>query len=152
MAYSLKDVTVRTNNSPNGMEKIRALWQDIITGKLPLLFDSGHQLVPEISPVSRYSHYASDENGDYDLTAMAVKTDFFAEMEVKVQQGLYRKYDGKDTAGNLEACTQKAWEKVWAQQQAGELHRAFTKDFESTVPAEHTEDGCAHCYLYIAVD
>lgn len=150
MAYNLREVTIHTNNSERGMQQIGALWQDITSGKLPLLFDSTHQFLPGVSPVSRYSNYASDENGDYDLTVMAVQSDFFANMEGKVQQGLYKKYDVKDADGSVEACTQKAWAAVWAQQKAGEIHRTFTEDYESSVPAQYTKDGCAHCYLYIA--
>ncbi len=45
----------------------------------------------------------------------------------------------------------KAWEKVWSDQKSGEIKRAFTKDYESTVPSEYTKDGKAHCYLYIAL-
>ena len=46
---------------------------------------------------------------------------------------------------------QKAWERVWAEQKNGGIVRAFTMDYESSVPAEYTKDGKAHCYLYIAV-
>ena len=39
MAYRLKAVTIRTNNSEEGIRKIAELWEDILTGKLPLLSD-----------------------------------------------------------------------------------------------------------------
>ncbi len=29
--------------------------------------------------------------------------------------------------------------------------RAFSSDYESSVPVEYTKDGKAHCFLYIAV-
>ncbi|MHB9323712.1 AraC family transcriptional regulator, partial [Fusobacterium polymorphum] len=32
------------------------------------------------------------------------------------------------------------------------LKRAFTVDYESSVPAEFSNDGKAHCYLYIAIE
>ena len=82
---------------------------------------------------------------------MAVTSDFFAEMDEKAGMGQYRKYDAWDENGDLDACTRKAWETVWSQQKAGIIHRCFTEDYESTVPAEYTKDGKAHCYLYIAV-
>ena len=85
------------------------------------------------------------------MTVMAVTSDFFTQMDEKVKMGQYRKYDEWDENGDLGACTQKAWETVWSQQKDGTIRRSFTEDYESTVPAEYTKDGKAHCYLYIAV-
>uniref|UniRef100_UPI0003C78346 hypothetical protein n=1 Tax=Clostridium tyrobutyricum TaxID=1519 RepID=UPI0003C78346 len=104
-----------------------------------------------ISPVSKYSNYSSDENGDYDLTIMAVTVDFFQKMDEEVSKGFYKKYDEKDESGKISVCTRKAWEKVWSEQKSGDIHRTFTADFESTVPGEYTKDGKPHCYLYVAV-
>ena len=39
MAYSLKEVTIRTDNSEEGMEHIGELWRHIMDGRLPILFD-----------------------------------------------------------------------------------------------------------------
>jgi len=151
MAYKLKEVTIRTNNSDKGMKKIAEIWQDIISGKLPILVDSEHTFQQGISPVSKYSNYSSDENGDYDLSIMGVTAEFFKKMEAAVNKGLYKKYDEADENGNLGVCTKKTWEKVWREQKSGNIKRAFTVDYESTVPAEYTKDGKAHCYLYIAI-
>lgn len=150
MAYLCNCVTIRTNNTAAGMQKIDELWADIVSGKLPVLFDSAHCFQQGISPVSRYSNYASDETGDYDLSILGVSADFFAEMERKCAQGIYKKYDVSAADGDLGKCTKEAWEKVWSEQAAGKIRRAFTEDYESSVPAEYTKDGKAHCYLYIA--
>lgn len=149
MAYVLKSVTVRTDNSPEGMEKIGALWQDIMCEKLPFNFIENGVPVKGLSPISKYSAYASDEKGDYDLTVMGVPIDFFADMERKVSAGVYVKIDesGKDIFESAD----RAWRTVWAMSARGEIVRAFTEDYESTVPSEYTKDGKAHCYLYIAV-
>lgn len=151
MAYKLKEVTIRTNNSDEGMEKIIEIWGDVTSGKLPILFDSEHTFQQNISPVSKYSNYSSDEKGDYDLSIMGVTAEFFQKMEAAVNQGLYKKYDEADENGDIGICTKKAWEKVWLEQKSGDIKRAFTEDYESTVPAEYTKDGKAHCYLYIAI-
>ncbi len=79
---------------------------------------------------------------------MAVTANFFREMEIAVSKGLYKKYDEKDENGEIGICTRKAWEKVWCEQKLGDIKRAFTVDYESTVPAEYTKDGKAHCYLF----
>lgn len=81
MAYKLKEVTVRTNNSEEGIKIISEIWKYIISGKLPILFDTDHMFQQGISPVSKYSNYSNDENGDYDLTIMAVTVNFFQKME-----------------------------------------------------------------------
>ncbi|WP_411678875.1 AraC family transcriptional regulator [Clostridium thailandense] len=150
MAYKLKEITVRTNNSQEGIKIISEIWGEVLSGKLPILFDSEHNFQQGISPVSKYSNYSSDEKGDYDLTIMAVTTDFFEKIETLVSKGLYKKYDEKDEKGEMGACTRKAWEKVWLEQKSGDIKRAFTEDYESTVPGEYTKDGNPHCYLYIS--
>ena len=152
MAYILNEVTIRINNTPEGMEKIEEIWKDIVSGKLPILFDSEHNFLQGISPVSRYSNYASDESGDYDFSILGVKMNFFEAMEAEVSKGSYKKYDISDDTGDIAACTKKAWEMVWSAQKSGEISRSFTEDYESTVPAQYTKDGKAHCYLYIAVN
>ncbi|MGL5436882.1 MAG: AraC family transcriptional regulator [Lachnospiraceae bacterium] len=151
MSYLLKQVTIRTNNTEDGMNKINELWNHVASGKLPILFDSDNQFQQGISPVSKYSNYDSDETGDYDLSIIGVKAAFFQMMEAAVASGGYIKYDESDDSGNIGLCTRKAWEKVWSEQRNGIISRSFTEDYESTVPAEYTKDGKAHCYLYIAV-
>ena len=138
MAYILKEVTIRTNNTEKGISQISELWKDISAGKLPVLFDSEHNFVEGISPISKYSNYENGEKGDYDIS-------------IVVENGLYKKYEAIDDNGNIELCTKKAWKKVWDDTDTGTLKRAFTIDYESSVPAEYTKDGKAHCYLYISV-
>lgn len=149
MAYSFKSVTVRTDNSESGMAKINELWADIMTGKVPLDFIRNGVPVKGLSPVSSYSHYESDEKGKYNLSVMTVTVDFFAKMEELVAQGKYIKID--ESGETITECANKAWSKVWQLSASGELKRAFTVDYENTVPAEYTKDGKTHCYLYIAV-
>lgn len=149
MAYSFKSVTIRTDNSKCGMAKINELWADIMTGKVPLDFIENGLPVKGLSPVSVYSDYESNEQGKYNLSVMTVDADFFTKMEEFVAQGKYIKID--EMGDTIADCANKAWSKVWELTSKGKLNRAFTVDYESTVPAEYTNDGKAHCYLYIAV-
>lgn len=109
MAYILNEITIRTNNTVDGMKKIDEVWRDVTSGKLPILFDSEHNFRQGISPVSRYSNYSSDETGEYDLSIIGVKTEFFAEMDRKTAEGHFKKYDVSDESGDIKSCTQKAW-------------------------------------------
>lgn len=149
MSYTLKNITLRTDNSEGGMAKLDEVWRDIVSGKLPLMFDSEGKFLQGLSPISKYAGYESDESGAFDLTIFTATADFFADMEQKTAQGAFKKYDC-DGADIGEAAG-KAWSQVWADKAAGTIRRAFTEDFESTVPGEYTKDGRAHCYLYIAV-
>ena len=151
MAYTLKEVAIRTNNSEKGVKIISEVWKDIENGKLPILFDTEHVFQKGVSPISKYSNYSNNEKGDYDLTIMTVTSDFFEKMEIAVSKGLYKKYDEKDANGEIDTCAKKAWEKVWLDQRSGDIKRTFTEDYESTVPGEYTKDGKPHCYLYIAI-
>ena len=148
MSYSLKNITLRTDNSEGGMAKMNEVWRDIVSGKLPLMHDSDGHFLQGLSPVSRYSNYESDETGAYDLTIFTTTAEFFAAMEQKVAAGAFKKYDF-DGADIVEAAN-KAWAQVYQDKADGALCRAFTEDYESTVPGEYTKDGRAHCYLYIA--
>lgn len=150
MSYSFKNVTIRTNNSEQGLAKIGKLWEDILTCKIPFDFLQNGTPVKDLSPVSCYSEYESDENGYYDYSIICVKTDFFFEMEKKVARGEYIKID--EAGSNVSESSMNAWKKVWEKSTKGELKRAFSKDYESTVPQEYTKDGKSHCYLYISVN
>ena len=144
MAYTLKAVTIHTNNSEESIRKIGELWGDVLTGKLSLLADG-------VVPISEYSNYESDEKGDYDISIVGVEHNFFEDIEKEVEKGLYKKYEAVDENGNVEMCTKKAWENVWNDSHSGVLKRAFSVDYESSAPKEFSKDGKAHCYLYIAV-
>ncbi|MDE7164694.1 MAG: AraC family transcriptional regulator [Clostridiales bacterium] len=149
MAYSFNSVTIRTDNSESGMAKINELWADIMQGKVPLDFIANGMPVKGLSPISAYSDYENDEKGKYNLSVMSVTVDFFAKLEEAVAQGKYIKID--ESGETIGECADKAWTKVWHLTASGQLNRAFTVDYESTVPAQYTKDGKTHCYLYIAV-
>ena len=150
MAYFLSGLTIRADNSPESMARVAELWLDVSVGRLPLLFDNEFEFQPGIAPVSRYSNY-DDERGDFDLSIIGVDADFFAWLEGQVAAGKYRKFEAADPTGDLEACTKAVLRQVRDAQTRSGLRRAFTTDYESTVPAEYAEDGQAHCSLYIAV-
>ncbi len=152
MAYSLNSISIRTNNSVESMKEIEEIWCDIASGKLPIIFDSENNFLLGVSPISKYSNYESNENGDYDLTILGVTADFFKKLESEVKKGTYRKYDESDENGDINICTKKAWQKVWDEQKDSIIKRKYTEDYESSVPAKYTKDGKAHCYLYIAVE
>ncbi len=147
--YSFKSVTIRTDNSESGMAKINNLWADIMQGKIPLDFIENGVPVKGLSPISVYCDYESDEKGKYNLSIMTVTADFFAKLAELVAQGKYIKID--ESGETIAECANKAWAKVWQLTSSSEIKRAFTVDYESTVPAAYTKDGKTHCYLYIAV-
>jgi predicted transcriptional regulator YdeE len=151
MAYQLKAVTLRTNNTSDGIKKIVEVWQDIESGRLPILFDNNHGGGEELPIVSKYSNYASDESGDYDFSIMRVAFDFFQDIEKSVISGKYLKYDESDDNNDLGECAKKAWGKVWSEQKSGKIIRAFSADYETFIPAKHAKDGKIHCFLYIAI-
>lgn len=149
MGYKLNNVSIKTDNSLEEIKKIDALWKDILSGKLPLLLDSEGHFQNGILPIAKYHHYESDGFGQYELTIIGETNDFFQKMEEQVQNGLYIKID--ESGEDVSICTKAAWQKVWSLQQTQKISRAFTQDFESSIPSAYAKDGKAHCYLYIAV-
>ena len=150
MAYTLKEVTIRTNNTQSGIKLISELWQDVNKGKLPIIFDSENNFQKGISPISRYSNYESDENGDYNLSILGVDSSFFIKLENEVKNGKYKKYEFIDD--DMIESIKNAWKMVWRAQKEGLINRAYQTDYESTVPAKYTKDNKAHCYLWISVN
>ena len=68
-----------------------------------------------------------------------------------LKKGFYKKLDTNGDNDDIETCAKKAWEMVWEEQKGERIRRAFTSDYESSVPVEYTKDGKAHCYLYIVL-
>lgn len=149
MSYRLDAITISNYGLPSPTT-LREIWHDIESGKLPLIFDSTHNFVPGVSPVLKYSGY-SDDKKKFILSIMGVTKRFFYELEMKVENGTYKKYDFCSDVLDLEECSKRVWENVNLDQANGTIKRAFTCDFESTVPKNYTKDGKAHCYLYIAI-
>lgn len=150
MTYKLDKITIRLKNTPEGMAKINEIFTDIVSGKIPLLYNSDKEFIEGLAPVSQYSNYESDETGEYDLSIMAVEKNFFEILEKEVQDGKFIKYDvaGDDVLN----CAQEAWQQVWDDSKNNTIKRSFNIDYESTVPKELTSDGKAHCNLYIGID
>ncbi|MDR3258666.1 MAG: AraC family transcriptional regulator [Fusobacteriaceae bacterium] len=151
MAYQLREVTLRTNNTSEGIKKIIEIWQDIESGKLPILYDTDHKLIEEFPIISTYSNYASDENCDFDFSIMRVAFEFFQDIEESVVSGKYLKYDESSDNDDFGICSKKAWRKVGDEQKSGNINRAFSEDYETFIPAKYAKDGKVHCYLYIAI-
>lgn len=149
MAYSLKSVTLRTDNSELGMKKVTELWSGITSGKLPLMFDSDGNFRAGALPVSVYDNYDGDEKGEFDLTVTLVEPQFFSAQDDRVKNGEYIKIE--KSGASVVDCANAAWQDAWAQSHGGEYTRAFDRDYEYTVPPEYSQDGKAHCVLYISV-
>lgn len=149
MAYLLKEVTLRTDNTEVGLKSTQELWAAVSSGKIPVLFDSDQKYQERIFPMARYSNYETDASGAYDLSIMGVTAEFMQMLEADVKSGKYRKYEaaGETTS----ACVETAWKQVWEETGSGKCNRAFSEDYEATVPAEYARDGQCQCSLYIAV-
>ena len=141
----MKEVTIRTNNSVEGIKKIEKLWQDIMSGNVPLA------LTENTVPISKYSNYASNENGDYDLSILAVDYNFMQQLEKEGVEGKYKKYDICSENTDIAANTKAAWEQVWIDTQKGQIKRGYTEDYECTIPANYSKDHKLHCLLYISI-
>ena len=149
MTYKLDKVTIRLKNDSEGIGKINELFADIVSGEIPLLFNSDEKLIEGIAPVCEYSNYESDETGEFDLSVLAVEKVFFKGLEKEVLDGKFIKYDV--SGDDVLTCAQSAWKQVWQDQRNGKIKRSFNIDYESTVPEEFTPDRKAHCMLYIGV-
>ena len=150
MMYTLKKITLRTNNSKNGIEKINAVWKDIITGKLPIIVTNENTAQQGVYLISEYSNYESDSTGDYDLSIYRTTNIFFKTLERKVKKGTYKKYLFSSKDKDIEFCTKNAWSKVWKDEKQKSINRAYTIDYEYSIASNFSKDKKTYCYLYIA--
>ncbi|QIK69778.1 hypothetical protein G7062_05465 [Erysipelothrix sp. HDW6C] len=120
--------TVRTNNftDPEMVSKITGLWQSLQTLEPPL----------EGNVYGVYSDYESDYKGDYSF-AIAT-TEPRSQMSIPIFAGMnYTKFA-------VETDVAATWAFIWDLEESGELHRAYTVDFESYQP-----DGSVVIYIAI---
>lgn len=139
MSYRLREVTLEDGGD------VDALWRDISSGRLPLLFDSNGQLQKGLSPVTRYAHGA---DGGETVSVLAVTAEFFQHLNEETEQGRFRRYTARDEGGDLKASARAAWALV---HRDGLRSKRNAADYESNIPPAWTKDGAAHTYLYIAL-
>ncbi len=142
----MNEVTIRTDNSVEGIEKIHHLWQDVMSGNTKLVLNEDTILI------SRYSNYDSNETGLYDLSILSVNDEFFKQLNAECVHGKYRRYDFCTDSDDISSNIQKAWELVWDDQKNGKIKRCYTKDYECIVLANQASDHKFHCLLYIAIE
>ena len=142
----MKEITIRTNNSTEGIKKIEKLWQDVMSGNTSLVLTENTMLI------SKYSNYASNENGDYDLSILAADCDFMQQLEKGCSNGKYKKYDFCSDNDDTAEDTKAAWQQVWTDTQEGRIKRNYIEDYECTIPADYSQDHKPHCLLYISIE
>ncbi len=142
----MKEITIRTNNSIEGIKKIEKLWQDVMSGKTPLILKENTVLI------AKYSNYDTNENGDYDLSILAVDCDFIQQLEKECSDGKYKKYDLFSENTDIPANIKEAWLQVWTDTQEGRIKRCYNEDYECTIPADYSQDHKLHCLLYISIE
>ena len=141
----MQEITIRTDNSIEGIEKIEKLWRNVITGKTSLILTDNTVLV------AKYSNYDSDENGNYDLSILAVDHNFTERLEEGYANGKYKKYDFCSEDTDIATNTRAAWQQVYIDNQFGQIIRTYTDDYEISIPANFSEDHKFHCLLYISI-
>lgn len=135
---------MRTNNTPEGMEKISQLWGDILSKKISLLPENKNELL-----ISKYSNYESDENGEYDLTIMRRELKFLLKLDERVKNREFIKYEEIDD--NIENCARKVWNRVWEDKKNNKLNRVYIEDYQLDILPIFSQDGKCHSILYISV-
>lgn len=144
MIYILKEVVLRTNNSPKGMEKISQLWEDILSKKISLLPENKNEFL-----ISKYSNYESDENGEYDLTIMRRELNFLLQLDERAKNREFIKYE--EMADDIESCARKVWARVWEDKRNDNLDRAYKEDYQLDILPMFSQDGKYHSVLYISI-
>ncbi|MEI3607398.1 effector binding domain-containing protein [Pseudogracilibacillus sp. SE30717A] len=113
--------SIRTNNfnDPEIMNKIKELWKEA-----SFKLENNNK-----STYGVYHGYESDYQGDYSLSVCVKESDSDdIELPENENYNVFR-VDSSDEQGIL-----KAWEHIWKLEEAGELKRAYTYDFEKYYP------------------
>ncbi len=118
-ARSVCGITTRTNNAAEmaGQGKIAQLWARFM------------QTQPEAAEIlAIYHNYASDVNGDYDLTLVNQARPDSGEQQLELSAGSYLRFD-HDSAEPASVIA--LWQSIWHYfAQTGAARRAYLSDFE----------------------
>ncbi|MBD5559878.1 MAG: hypothetical protein HDQ87_05910 [Clostridia bacterium] len=148
MAYRLESISFRVDGGAAGGAATEAIWNDLVQGKLPLLFDSDGQFVPGLSPVTEYRDFDGRVSSlPCSMTIRAVPGSFFQQMADQMDAGLYKLYTA--AGSDIAECSAAVW-KMFSEDEdpsVGNVDDPYA--VESSVPTEYTKDGKAHSYLWV---
>lgn len=148
VAYRLTGVTLETDASEESMEALSEVWQDILSGRIPLMHDRDGNFAEGLSPVTEFCNMAIDGSRAYPVNIRTVEAGFFADLQEKAENGQYRVYSGSHET-DIGPAADAAWGAVMEDVSAGILDGSKLSGYESTVPADYTPDHTARCFLYI---
>ena len=116
--------SIRTNNfqDEHCVEKIQALWQEQ-EGAVKEAFAQGEPVY------AVYHDYDSDYKGDYSLSICRLTDGEVYDFDTSEQTYQVFEADKEDPQAILHA-----WQRIWQAEEAGELHRDYTIDFEKYDP------------------
>ena len=138
MSYKIKELTIRTNNSKEGIDSVYEVWRDIALGKLPLMVLDNYHII------SKYHNY--DDDGYYDITIMSVD---YKKFERDIDNNRYKKYES--VGESIIDATNNAWNKVYKDIDKGLIKRAFTEDYECSFHSHQIVFDKDYCCLYISI-
>ncbi len=145
MSYTLKEVTIRTDNSEEGLARISELWGDVFSGKLPVI-ENG------MVPVARYANYSKTDPLTYDFTILGWYPSVIRALNSEAVDT--RRFIHFSTCANCEIkAIKEAWDLVRAAEANGSIKRAYANDYEITTrPDDADIDKPYWCELYISVE
>lgn len=118
--YVLKSIRTNNFNDDNLMEKINAMWE-VSSRELGNYQNTIYGL---------YYDYESDYKGDYSL-CVAIEEGAGTSL-IDIPENINYEIFKVDTMG--EQGVVKSWGKIWELEEAGELERTYTYDFEKYYP------------------
>ncbi len=134
-SVKIKGLQVRTNNANEihpETQKIAPLWERFFQEVMPTLKEGS-------TVYGVYHNYASDANGDFDVTVGADVLEVTEEMkEVTLEEGRYLVFPVK---GELPQAIIDTWQQVWAyfDDPSIDEHRAYETDFEKYISEDEVE-------------
>lgn len=118
--------SIRTNNfnDERVMQKITGLWKE-----------ASERLPKNENTYGVYHEYESDYKGDYSLSIAieGINGESFIEIPKNEKYRIF-KVDTSESQGIF-----NTWSKIWEQEQAGKLKRAYSYDFEKYYPNGEVE-------------
>lgn len=148
MSYQLQAITMKIDMSPESMAQVAEVWGDIGSGKLPLMYTSTGEPIKDALPITEYMDYSGVNNNEpCTMQIRVVGPHFFGELNERAAAGEFLVFE--NSADTIPECSEGAWNKVHGLELDGKLKIDYSYAIESTVPAEYTQDGHAHCTLYV---
>lgn len=144
MTYRLDSISLKLENGKESFEKINEIYEDIFSGKIPLIKNTKGKIDKDIIALGEYVNCGG---GRYEFTVFADDGGSLFQIRKWIDYGDIEWFEGVGSTideARIEARIYRCLNKS--------IKRIFKNDFEEIIPKKYSKDGKVHCLLYVGIE